>query len=222
VSYYIYCVTNKLNYKSYVGQSNDPQERWSKHVLDANRKTGKTATSKKFAFQNAIVKYGQNNFIWQVIEEVETIEEANEAEEFYIAYFNTLAPNGYNILPGGNNRILPESSKQKISETLKITSFFVGKKGKEHPNFGREITQQEKDNLSQLFSGDNGNNKKINSQIARAIYLDYLNSKTINAVQLGIKYGLKQMAILNILNKKSWKDATKDLPDLPKRQGKRR
>jgi Mor family transcriptional regulator len=31
---------------------------------------------------------------------------------------------------------------------------------------------------------------------------------------LSEKYGLKKVAILNILNKKCWKDATKDLPNV--------
>jgi group I intron endonuclease len=221
--YHIYCITNKLNNKSYVGQTQDPQERWAKHIYDAFRiKNPDKKYSRKFAFQNAIAKYGENNFHWQIIDRLDTLEEANEAEEFYIAYLGTQTPNGYNILPGGKNRILPASSREKISETLKRTSFFVGKTGPDHPNFGRQISQKEKDNLSIQFSGDNGNNKKINSQTARQIYLDYLNSDSISAVQLGKQYGLGQNTILNILNKKSWKDATKDLSDIPPRQGKRR
>lgn len=184
--------------------------------------SGKTAITKKFAIQNAINKYGENNFLWQIIEQVGTLEQANEAEEFYISYLQTLSPNGYNLLPGGENRHLLESTKQKISDTLKITSFFIGKQGPEHPNYGREISQNNKNHLSLIFSGDNSNNRKINSQIARAIYLDYLNDDKINAIQLGQKYGLKQVAVLNILNKKSWKEATKDLLNIAKRQGKQR
>jgi Mor family transcriptional regulator len=49
--------------------------------------------------------------------------------------------------------------------------------------------------------------------MARQIYLDYINDITINAKDLIKKYPIKYGAILNILNKKCWKDATKDLPD---------
>jgi group I intron endonuclease len=222
MTYYIYCITNKTNNKSYVGQSIDVKNRWYKHILDAKRVSGKTAITKKFAIQNAINKCGEDNFTWQIIDQVETIDEANESEEFFIAYLQTLSPNGYNLLPGGNNHHLTEMVKQKISDTLKITSFFIGKQGADHPNYGRKISQHNRDNLSLIFSGDGANNKKINGQIARSIYLDYLNDDTSNAIRLSQKYGLKQVAILNILNKKSWKEATKDLVDIPKRQGKRR
>jgi Mor family transcriptional regulator len=126
----------------------------------------------------------------------------------------TLAPNGYNLLPGGNNRHPTEATKQKIANTLKITGFFVGKKGKAHPNFGKPQTEKQKLENSLRFSGDGSSGKKINSQIARQIYLDYLNDNTISSIYLSEKYGLKKVAILNILNKKCWKDATKDLPNV--------
>jgi len=219
VVYYIYCVTNKLNNKSYVGQSVDPQERWSKHILDAIRKIGKTAASKKFAFQNAIAKYGQDNFTWQIIEEIETLEDANDAEEFYISYLGTLAPNGYNLLPGGNNRHPNANTKKKISDKLKIVGSFVGKRGAAHPNFGRKITEEIKIKQRVKLSGNEGPNKRITSEIAREIYLKCLNDKTLNAKKLAAEYDLGHNTVLNILNKKSWKETLKDLPPIVFKQG---
>ena len=32
---YIYTITNKINNKKYVGQTINPQKRWSRHKLDA-------------------------------------------------------------------------------------------------------------------------------------------------------------------------------------------
>lgn len=51
----------------------------------------------------AIRKYGAENFSWEVIEECE-ISEIDEKEIFYIKNFNTLSPNGYNILQGGQRK----------------------------------------------------------------------------------------------------------------------
>lgn len=203
--YSIYCVTNKLNNKSYIGQSVNVEKRWKDHTDNLNY------SYKKFAFQNAIVKYGPDNFIWQVIEEFETLDECNDAEEFYVAYFNTLAPNGYNLLPGGNNRKCHESTKKKISETLKTTGSFVGKKGPAHPNYGKKLSAARIAKLVINNSGDNCTIKKINSTIAREIYLEYINNQT-KIIDLVTKFGIAKNSIRNILNKKSWKKALEDLP----------
>lgn len=209
MAYYIYCVTNKLNNKSYVGQTSNIKERWANHKRDSIKKYKK----RFYAFQNALNKYKIDNFIWNIIDVVDSIEEANEAEEFYIANLNTLAPNGYNLNTGGKNGTPSEETKKKISEKLKIVGSFVGKKGKDHPNFGTTLSQERKDALSKRFSGDNGSGKKITSIIAKDIYLDYLNNK-MSVKELINKYPLKKVAIINILNKKSWKDILKDLPNI--------
>jgi group I intron endonuclease len=193
-----------------VGQSVDAEERWKEHIYDAFRIS--TKNYKKYAIQNAIFKYGIDAFTWEIIEEVKTIEESNDAEEFYIAYLNTLSPNGYNLTTGGKNFRRSEETKKKISEKLKIVSSFKGKKGVLHPNFGIHFSEERKLQQSIKLSGDNSSGKKINSVIAREIYLDYINHLTIK--ELTNKYILKKVAILNILNKKCWKQATKDLPNI--------
>jgi len=213
MTHYIYCITNKTNNKSYVGQTEDYEERRKNHKRDANRQTNKKA-ARHFAFQNALIKYGSENFIWQIIDQVDTLEEANEAEEFYIAYLGTLTPNGYNILRGGNNRKLGQETKEKIRAKLKIVGSFVGKKGKDHPNYGTTLSNDRKQQLSEMFSGDNGANKKINSTIAYNIYTEYLNNENITGRDLAKKYNLRPSTISNILNKRSWKNALKDLPTI--------
>lgn len=217
--YYIYCITNKLNNKSYVGQSVNAEERWKDHIYDAKRQIGKTAISKKFPIHNAIAKYGEQEFIWQIIDQCENIDEANEAEEFYISYLQTLFPNGYNLLPGGKNRHPTEIVKRKISEKLKTTSFFIGKQGSDHPNYGREITEEIKVKQRNKLSGDGGPNRKINSIIAKEIYLKCLSDGTLTAKDLANEYGLGHITVLNILNKKSWKEALKDLPTIKFKRG---
>ena len=71
-------------------------------------------------------KYGLESFTTQVLEEVETQEEAWELEEYYIKELNTLYPQGYNKSVGGkkNNGApkgmkLSEEAKRKISEANK-------------------------------------------------------------------------------------------------------
>lgn len=71
--------------------------RWNQGHVASARSHGKTL------FSRAIRKYGSTDEIWlhTILEEVETHEEAVEAEQFFIAYFQTKSPNGYNMTFGG-------------------------------------------------------------------------------------------------------------------------
>ena len=83
----IYKITNLTNGKSYIGQSIHIERRWIEHCLP----------SADSAIAKAIQKYGKEQFSFQVIEECSK-EQLNEKEEYYISYYNTVVPNGYNIM----------------------------------------------------------------------------------------------------------------------------
>lgn len=90
----IYMATNKVNGKSYIGQT--------KIKFEVRRSQHKTnMTRRKTAFNNALLKYGWNNFIWEILEDgIETSEELNEKEIYYIDKYDTYN-NGYNMTYGG-------------------------------------------------------------------------------------------------------------------------
>lgn len=90
----IYKITNTITNKMYVGQSNNPTERWRQHKLRANAGEDKG----KSAIHDAMRTYGNENFTFEIIG---WFEDYNEKEKYYIQYYNTLLPNGYNIQPGG-------------------------------------------------------------------------------------------------------------------------
>ena len=71
------------------------------------------------AIGNAIRKYGLENFTIEVIEECETLEQLNEREMFWIAYFNSKAPNGYNLTNGGEGGIPCDDTRAKLSAARK-------------------------------------------------------------------------------------------------------
>ena len=83
----IYKIENLVNHKIYIGQSIRIERRWTEHC----NKNGKSVISQ------AIQKYGKQNFSFQVIEECEP-EQLNELEEYYIKKYNSVIPNGYNII----------------------------------------------------------------------------------------------------------------------------
>ena len=90
----IYKITNKLNNKCYIGQSNNPTERFKKHKWQAISAEDKG----KSAIHDALREVGIENFTFEIIG---WYEDYNEKEKYYIKYYNSLVPNGYNIMAGG-------------------------------------------------------------------------------------------------------------------------
>lgn len=87
----IYKITNKINGRVYVGQSNDIERRWKEHCRH-----------NKQLIDRAIQKYGKDNFLFEIIEEIPKGVNINQREEFWIGYYNCIAPNGYNIMNSVN------------------------------------------------------------------------------------------------------------------------
>lgn len=89
----IYCITNLLNNKKYIGQSIQISKRWQQH----RRCNGLSHHS---AIAQAILKYGVENFKFEVLEYCSP-EDLNNREAYYAEHLNTYAPNGYNINVAG-------------------------------------------------------------------------------------------------------------------------
>lgn len=98
----IYKITNILNNKSYIGQSRNIEHRFKQH---------KSCRTKCTAIRNAINKYGEENFIFEILIAC-SIEDLNFYEEKCIEAFDTFGKLGYNLTSGG------DSEKQLSQETL--------------------------------------------------------------------------------------------------------
>ena len=90
----IYKIENKINGKIYIGQSIEIERRWQKHL----------SASDDFIVHQAIRKYGKENFIFSIVEECELID-LNEKENYWINFYQSIVPNGYNMIPGGSNGV---------------------------------------------------------------------------------------------------------------------
>ena len=113
----IYCHTNTVNGKKYVGQTQLTMEkRWAAHVHQARSKRGSRA------LMGAIRKYGSDAFTHEVLEVVATAEEADAAEKLWIEKLGCLAPGGYNLDGGGRaTHDVHESTRALLSAaTLKL------------------------------------------------------------------------------------------------------
>lgn len=118
----IYKITNKLNGKSYVGLTKQPlAARLRAHF--SNSKTHNNTYIKK-----AIQKYGKDAFTVSCLGEYCSLEQLNDAESYYIDFYNTLAPNGYNLQTGGNSHTVSDITRKKLSDSHK---------GLKYPNFIR-------------------------------------------------------------------------------------
>src|SRR5208283_2983105 len=109
----IYKITNSINNKAYVGQSQTSlEERWNHHKSDAKR------NDRNSHFYNAIRKYGTDCWKFDILEEIDDIELLNEAEKKWIEYYDTFN-NGYNSTNGGENGyIFSEETKEKLRQAL--------------------------------------------------------------------------------------------------------
>jgi group I intron endonuclease len=91
----VYKATNKINGKSYIGQTKlGLIKRRKQHLHYSKRKIVRTL------FGLSLAKYGINNFEWKIVERCNNQEELNLSEEWYIRYYNTFRPNGYNMTYG--------------------------------------------------------------------------------------------------------------------------
>ena len=119
----IYKITNLVNNKIYIGQSINIIERWKQHEYKAFNESEKAYNS---AIHAAFRKYGLENFKLEVLEEC-SVDELDEKERYWIRKLDSLTPNGYNILVGGQqfrktrfcekcNTLLPKSNITNLCE----------------------------------------------------------------------------------------------------------
>jgi len=131
----IYKITNKINGKCYIGQTVcDILKRWKEHLS--------TGTGCR-ALKRALIKYGPDNFDVDEIYNSFSMEDLNEKEEYFIKYYGSIVPNGYNIKFGGNNMRHHPETKRKIGEANKISLK------------GKRLPQEVKDKISKASKGKN-------------------------------------------------------------------
>lgn len=136
----VYCYQNMINEKRYIGQS-------------VNLKQRKRCFGKKFRysgsyFQNAVNKYGAENFQYSVLVYCEP-EELNHYEQFYIEKYKTNDRRyGYNRTTGGDSQFFrDEEWKESIRATWteerrkKKSEMY---KGNKNPNYGKRWKSKQK------------------------------------------------------------------------------
>lgn len=113
----IYCFTNLINGKKYIGSTiTGGQNRYKQHIYNSSHPN---AHQYNYPLYQAIRKYGLNNFKFEIIDTQDnyTEQELRLLEKEYIIKFNCISPNGYNQTLDTEHPINDERTYQKIRET---------------------------------------------------------------------------------------------------------
>ena len=198
---YIYLIENLINGKKYVGQTiqDDIYKRWNKHKQINKRFVGT-------CLFNAYKKYGIENFKYKIIC-ICFDEDTNKYEEEYINKYQTLYPNGYNMIEGGKSRKFTPILKQIISEKLRGENHpMFGKHLKEETkqklrekniginnvNYGKKLTEEQKQHLSILAKDRHKNNKymqsnEIKEKISKSLINYYKDESIVNKKSIKVQ-----------------------------------
>lgn len=128
----IYKATNLINGKYYIGKTTT--------TLEKRIRAHKTAsTKKKWVFYHAILKYGFDNFKWEILSECGDLDVLNELEKKYISE----NIDGYNIAKGGNggDTFTNNPNKEQLREN--VSKFHKDK----------VLTEEHKDKISKAHEG---------------------------------------------------------------------
>jgi len=225
----IYKVTNKINGKSYIGQTVRTLEvRKSGHLCDTFHRNS------NFVIHRALRKHGKENFEWKVIDDtVKTIEELNEKEKHYIEKYDTFMDNGngYNMTTGGENALHSEKTCEKIRKALtgkerskdhckniskNNARYWKGKKRSEETCKkmrknsarywkGKKHTEKTCKKMRKAHQGEKNYFAKLTEKEVLAIRTEYKENVYGEYARIARKYSVGENSIRDIILRKTWK-----------------
>ena len=151
---YIYLIIDLTNWKKYVGQHHyhleklDSSYHGSGHII------------------RQIYKKRPHTLKEVYLKTCYTQEELDEWEKYFIKFYNTLSPNGYNLTEGGNGGVPSEETRKKLSQSCKGRQFSeehrkklseIRKKlyssGMKHPMLGKHHSEESINKISNSLKG---------------------------------------------------------------------
>ena len=108
----VYRAVNKINGKVYIGKT----------IGKLNRRIASHLKSKSGIFPRALRKYGVESFEFSIIDIAYNMEVLHEKEKYWIRYYESKVPNGYNLTDGGEGMAgykYPEETIKKKSNSMK-------------------------------------------------------------------------------------------------------
>lgn len=191
----IYLITNKINGHMYVGGSINIKRRFKEHQRGADSEQ---------PIDTAILKYGKENFSYQIITELPADWDViSQHEKYWIKFYNTFEDKKhYNLTEGGEkDYILNEQTRKKMSESHKgENNYWYGKKrsehskkmsGENHPMWNKTHTPWAREKISKNHADVSGkNNPMYGADRSGKNNPNYGNKKKYpRIIKGGIEYG---------------------------------
>ena len=217
---YIYIITNNINKKVYIGQTNDPKRREREHFSFGYIKDKKEIK----ILYNAMIKYGIQNFNFSIIEG--PVENYNEREKFWIEHYNSLTPNGYNMTKGGEEPPVFHGETHPMSTHIAKEIEQIQKYLKENKKSILEIAEEFNYNVSSINRINQGqlwydekltypirieNTKQFKQERMESIIQDLLYTN-LTQKQISEKYGISRTTVTAINRGQNFKQDNIDYP----------
>ena len=189
----IYCYTNKINGKRYIGQTiNELKDRHRLHMNAARFVSHKR--DNETPIHRAMRKYGIENFKLEIlIMNCIDYDKLNNYERFYIKRFKSLAnQNGYNVSDGGlnGNKFAGKTEEEMDEWKRRLGETRKGKyAGENHPNYGKKLSEETKRKISESHKGKKVIRTKEHIENLRQ---SLLNNPKISTKVIGIDIITKQ------------------------------
>ncbi len=224
----IYCYTNLINGKKYIGQTLNPYHRKIQHKNNAFNEKSPQYNS---LIHKAFRKYGYENFQYEELcKDIDKLELLNDLELYYIQKYNTIQPNGYNILEGGFNAPRPKDEdyrkkliwgQAELTEEQVIELRLAYKNHQSPTNIYNEkyAERLHYNSFLNIWTGkryglimpqvfqDKGRHTKLNEDIVRQIKIERRDYNT-SYQALADKYNISKGTIADILKGRTWKQVT--------------
>ena len=152
---HIYTFKNLINGKIYVGQTKHPERRKNEHIKNAKEDV-------EGRLYWAIRKHGEENFLFEVIEDCED-DVTNQREEFWITHFDSFE-NGYNSTTGGDHYQLSEEAKKKIGLAARRPMSKEQKQKLRDANKGKKPPPHTEETLRKMSDSMKGKNTAPKSE----------------------------------------------------------
>ena len=158
----IYCYTNKINNKKYIGQTTNENLRRIKFHTQEEYCTSHKNGGRLSHFDNARKKYGVDSFAYEVLEQV-TAEDLDtlhlkldKLERFYISKYDSYN-NGYNSTTGGSSGWIASKETKDLMSNIAKRRF---RDPNSHPMYGKHHSEEAKKRISNSKKGTKtgGNN----------------------------------------------------------------